>query len=767
MSGVAAFKGSFDAARAERLLWRAGFGPRKGEAEALAKLGLAGAVHALTYPDGERLVGPAPKDDKGRPLAPYDAWGHDHVWWLDRMVRTSRPLVERMTLVWHDWFATSDAGVDSQRLMLNQNQLLREHALGAFPELLAEVTKDPAMLLCLNGTDNSKCSPNENYGREMLELFTLGAGRGYTESDVRENARALTGFRNDWRRGVGSVNFRYDPNAHDTGTKTIFHQAGRFTWKDSVRLAVDASQSSLVLRPQALELLRPGACGRRDRTCARAPVRQQRSEDQAGRRCDPQAPRALRGPRMVKSPAVFNAGLLRRLGRGVDTTAYAWLGAMAGQRLFSPPNVGGWDDSRWLDTATWRGRWWIATYVLKPYALDPGKATQPFDAQALVDGALEFWNKPALGDATHAALLTFAQAALADAEADRVEAQAVRRDDAERAPAPDRRLTGDAGGMSDCNHCDGLSRSRLLHRAAAEAGRGLPAIEPGMPLPAGTGLSRRSFLTQSAGAMLAVYGSSKLGLRAFEEGIAAAATTPTQPVLVSVFLEGGADALSVLSPQGDPLYRKLRPKLALSGGTVFAEDDRLYWHPAAAALATLHAEQKLTVMPAVGYTNADQSHFTSRHYWEVGATSTTLRTGWLGRYLDRVGVADNPLQGLSLDDTLAPALATAKVPVASVDGPDQYDFWSNRVWGEVEQRMLAAIGSLGAQQSDAGPTRRRRRRRAGRTACARSSFPFQGQDGKPGFTSPVAYPTSDDAFPRRLAGLAAMLGAGCRSAASR
>ena len=215
----------------------------------------------------------------------------------------------------------------------------------------------------------------------------------------------------------------------------------------------------------------------------------------------------------------------------------------------------------------------------------------------------------------------------------------------------------------------------------------------------------------------------------------------------------------MLSPQGDPLYRKLRPKLALSGGTVFAEDDRLHWHPAAAALATLHAEQKLTVMPAVGYTNADQSHFTSRHYWEVGATSTTLRTGWLGRYLDRVGVADNPLQGLSLDDTLAPALATAKVPVASIDGPDQYDFWSNRVWGEVEQRMLAAIGSLGAQQSDAGlapPAASPHRS----PACARSSFPSRDRDGKPGFTSPVAYPTSDDAFPRRLAGLAAMLGAG-------
>jgi uncharacterized protein (DUF1501 family) len=313
--------------------------------------------------------------------------------------------------------------------------------------------------------------------------------------------------------------------------------------------------------------------------------------------------------------------------------------------------------------------------------------------------------------------------------------------------------------MTDCNHCAGLSRSRFLHRAAAEAGRGLPAIEHGMPLPAGTGLSRRSFLAQSAGAMLAVYGSSKLGLQAFEEGIAAAATGPAQPVLVSVFLEGGADALSVLSPQGDPLYKKLRPHLALSGGPAFSEDDRLRWHPAAAALATLHGEQKVTVMPAVGYTNADQSHFTSRHYWEVGATSTSLQTGWLGRYLDRVGVADNPLQGLSLDDTLAPALATARVPVASVDGPDQYDFWSNRVWGEVEDRMLAAIGALGIQPTDAGL------QAVGGVAAQvdrlrTQLLPFQGEDGKPGYTSPVPYPTSDDAFPRRLAGLAAMLASG-------
>ena len=126
-------------------------------------------------------------------------------------------------------------------------------------------------------------------------------------------------------------------------------------------------------------------------------------------------PALYQGPALVKSPVVFNAGLLRRLGQPITTTAWAWLGQMAGQQLFYPPNVAGWDDSRWLDTATWRGRWWIAQYALRPYALDPGKASQPDDAATLLDGALAFWRRPALGDATTRGLLAFAHAALGDA----------------------------------------------------------------------------------------------------------------------------------------------------------------------------------------------------------------------------------------------------------------------------------------------------------------------------------------------------------------
>jgi uncharacterized protein (DUF1501 family) len=316
--------------------------------------------------------------------------------------------------------------------------------------------------------------------------------------------------------------------------------------------------------------------------------------------------------------------------------------------------------------------------------------------------------------------------------------------------------------MARC--CTDFSRTDLLRRAAAEAGRGLPAIEAGMPLPAGTGLDRRSFLARTAGLALAVYGGQALLPRAFEEGIAAAAAAGPQQVLVSVFLDGGADSLSMLFPNGDPLYRKLRPRLALpaSAGIPFGEDDRLRWHPSLAAMAQLHGEGKVAVMPGVGYAGPDQSHFTSRHFWEVGATSEQLRTGWLGRYLDRTGTPDNPLQGLSLDWRLQPSLATAKMPVASIDGPDQYDFWTRNVWGEVETRMLDAIGALGSLPTNGDAALAQATSAARQSARLREQLlPFKPKgEGQPGFTSPVAYPKSDDEFPRRLAGLGAMLGAG-------
>jgi uncharacterized protein (DUF1501 family) len=308
--------------------------------------------------------------------------------------------------------------------------------------------------------------------------------------------------------------------------------------------------------------------------------------------------------------------------------------------------------------------------------------------------------------------------------------------------------------MARCHHCDEFSRASFVRRTAAEAGRGLPAIEPGMPLPAGTGLDRRAFVTRTFGLALSVYGAGKLKL--FEEGIARAASGPAQPVLVSVFLPGGADSLSVLYPALDSRYRQLRPTLALGAGDgpQFTEDPSLYWHPSLAPFATLHGEGKVTVMPAVGYTHPDQSHFTSRHFWEVGATDPRLVSGWMGRYLDHVGARDNPLQGLSLDYQLQPSLASTKVPVAALAAPDEYTFDAPGVWGDVETRMLETLQPLGARRSD-----RFLNEAANATAQSdrlrRQLAPFTGSD----YGTPVPYPDGDDGFPKQLAGLAAMLAA--------
>jgi uncharacterized protein (DUF1501 family) len=312
--------------------------------------------------------------------------------------------------------------------------------------------------------------------------------------------------------------------------------------------------------------------------------------------------------------------------------------------------------------------------------------------------------------------------------------------------------------MADsCHHCNEFSRAAFMRRSAAEAGRGLPAIEAGMPLPAGTGLDRRAFVTRSFGLALSVYGLGKLGL--FDEGIArAAASGPSQPVLVSVFLPGGSDSLSMLYPGQDSTYRRLRPALKLDPavGQPFSEDGRLYWHPKLSPIATLHGEGKVSVMPAIGYTHPDQSHFTSRHFWEVGATNPSLMSGWMGRYLDHAGTMDNPLQGLSLDYQLQPSLASTKVPVASIATPEDYSFYAPGVWGTVEERMLDSLASIGARRRDpflnqaAAATAQSDRLR-------RQLAPFAQNNGN-GYGSPVAYPEGE--FPHQLAGLAAMLAAG-------
>ena len=403
---VPSYRGPFGKAQAERLLWRAGFGARAGEAEALTKLGLKHAVHALTRPAPYRLVGPEPHDERGRPLAPTDAFGHDHLSWLDRMVRTNAPLVERMTLVWHDWFATSNQGVASQRLLLNQVDMFRGNALGSFADLLVNVTQDPAMLVWLNGNQNVRGRPNENYAREMMELFTLGANRGaYTETDVREQARALTG----WRGNVVNRQpngFTFDPSRHDAGVKTIFGRSGNFSWEDSCRLCLEHPLHPSYFVTKLWSYFVP--------TAPDAATVKGLASLYAGYRVRPVVeailthPDFYEGPRMVKPPVVLNAGLLRMRGRFVDTSSWWSLSAQAGQQLFYPPDVGGWDDARWLDTATFRARWFIAALV---QGADTPVDT-PADPARILQRALAFWANPTVTRTTQDLLVAFASAQL-------------------------------------------------------------------------------------------------------------------------------------------------------------------------------------------------------------------------------------------------------------------------------------------------------------------------------------------------------------------
>jgi uncharacterized protein (DUF1501 family) len=322
---------------------------------------------------------------------------------------------------------------------------------------------------------------------------------------------------------------------------------------------------------------------------------------------------------------------------------------------------------------------------------------------------------------------------------------------------------------SSMNCCRGFTRAEALRSAAATANRGPREWDAAMPVPAGTGVDRRRFLLGAAGGVVSVYGAGRLGLggQALSEGVARAAELqrPDSPILVSIFLAGGIDALSVLAPVGDPRYAALRPKLGISRGDAipFGEDPALAWGPAAAGFASLHDAGKLIVFPGSGYAGEDMSHFTSRHYWEVGATDTSVTTGWLGRYLDQVGDSTNPLQGLSMDSAMNPTLATATVPVAAIDRPENFSLWVAGTWGPVFDDTLAAAARLGDAQ------RGHRDRAIAQVAQAASEVgavrralrPFADKDGKPTYSSSVRYPAATGSdFPQRLAGLAAMIDAG-------
>jgi uncharacterized protein (DUF1501 family) len=335
----------------------------------------------------------------------------------------------------------------------------------------------------------------------------------------------------------------------------------------------------------------------------------------------------------------------------------------------------------------------------------------------------------------------------------------------------------DARTPRPATHCDGFTRSQAIRRALASGVRPVEREwDSRMPIPAGVGIDRRRFIAGAVGGLAVVYGAGRAGLTdgMLGDGIARAATLQpsSSPILVSLFLQGGLDSLSLLAPAGDPLYEKLRPTLAVApgSGVQLREDTSLTWHPAAASIANLHNAGKVLVFPGIGYADEDMSHFTSRHYWEVGTTDAELTTGWMGRYLDITGDAANPFQGLSLDGQMNPTIATAKNPVAAIDQPNNFAVWVNGVWGDVQEWTLESASSLGdKQRHSADAAIKQVAGAASEVGIVRRALKPWSKDQTTSSTenpaavygSSVTYPASTtDDLPARLAGLASMISAG-------
>jgi uncharacterized protein (DUF1800 family) len=337
------------------LLRRAGFAARPAELDHYTALGWDATLDELLHP--ERV-----EEDLDTLLTSLqgnliDLQNLDDVqtWWLYRMVQTRRPLLEKLTLFWHGHFAVANYKVNNPFLMHQHIELLRENALGTFDTLLLGVSRDPAMLLWLDGASNHRNAPNENYGRELLELYTLGIGN-YGEADVKAAARAFTG----WNLR-GGTDFFFDENQHDAGDKTFLGQSGNLDGTDILNVVVNhpASAHRLVSKlfaffaypnpePDVLDPLIDmyTTSGHDIRRVTEAILRSDAFVSERSR------------SEHVKSPVEYVVGSVRMLDATVRERDLVPALRLLGQEVLNPPNVAGWPGgTTWINPSTLLGRW--------------------------------------------------------------------------------------------------------------------------------------------------------------------------------------------------------------------------------------------------------------------------------------------------------------------------------------------------------------------------------------------------------------------------
>ena len=269
------------------------------------------------------------------------------LWWGQRMLLTTRPLEEKLTLFWHGHFATGNTKVRDTRMMLRQNEMLRAGASGSFRDLLLGILTDPAMLVYLDNRENIKDHPNENFGRELLELFTMGVGN-YSELDIREASRAFTGWTND------VLEFQFEATQHDYGPKTFLGQTGLYDGTDIIDLVLDQDPTAEFIAGKLYRYF----------------VRQDLSDStqaelgatlrDANYELSPLLARIFLSrdfysapsfATQIKSPVHLIVSTYRKLGlREMPTIPdFNRLTASLGQTLFNPPNVAGWAGGRtWI-----------------------------------------------------------------------------------------------------------------------------------------------------------------------------------------------------------------------------------------------------------------------------------------------------------------------------------------------------------------------------------------------------------------------------------
>ena len=281
-------------------------------------------------------------------------------WWLYRMVNSERQLLEKMTYFWHDHFATSvgtvrQVGIGEQPYMMIQNELLREYALGNFKKMVEEIAKDPAMLVWLDNRSNVKEHPNENWGRELLELFTMGVGN-YTDQDVVEAARAFTG----WGLNRLAGEFSFFAGQHDYEMKTFLDVTGPFDGDDIIDIIFEQDVTAEFVARKLFEFFVYPDPSEETISALAGVFRENDYEIRPLMRAILEHPefyseRAYRA--LIKSPVDLFVGLFRELGMS-DPVFLPRLMAGTGQELFAPPDVSGWTSGvGWITTTTLLGRY--------------------------------------------------------------------------------------------------------------------------------------------------------------------------------------------------------------------------------------------------------------------------------------------------------------------------------------------------------------------------------------------------------------------------